>query len=116
MRNAEGNGPFWPLPNWRAGKLARGIFIYYTWAWLSECDCECVVLYNVTSSVGEGDPVTDQLSKYRVSQKCTAFKYWISCNYARDVHAFGVIRKRVSWKLLCFGEVGELISCHEAAR
>ena len=34
-------------------------------------------------------------------------------NYARDVHDFGVIRKPVSWKFLCFDEH---IRCHEATR
>ena len=32
-------------------------------------------------------------------------------NYARDVHDFGVIRKCISWKFLCFDEH---IPCHEA--
>ena len=32
-------------------------------------------------------------------------------NYPRDVHDFGVIRKRVSWKFVCFDEH---FPCHEA--
>ena len=34
-------------------------------------------------------------------------------NYARDVHDFGVIRKCISWKFLCFDEH---ITHHEATR